>query len=190
MAIFTPPKLGKIGRKMFVIFPAGIILVIFLATSVFIVDQAEEAVITRFGKFHIIKGPGLQFKLPFGIERNYTINVKAVQTEQFGFRTLKSGISSTYTAQTTESTMLTGDLNIDGIVFFNSERQLKLKSWPLYCVKFSKAGHHSLFGLIYNENTGCKKNNQYYPYRNYHKELPAHFAKFWRGKYCHNHLPA
>ncbi|AEF86984.1 HflK protein [Treponema primitia ZAS-2] len=90
----------------------GIVVVSLLGTSVYIVDQTEEAVVTRFGKFNAIYGPGLHFKLPFGIDHQYLVNVTTVQTEQFGFRTLRSGVSSTYSNLTNESTMLTGDLNI------------------------------------------------------------------------------
>jgi membrane protease subunit HflK len=112
MLNFTPPKVGKFSTAMVGFVALGILFLIFLGTSVFIVDQAEEAVITRLGKYHVTKGPGLQFKLPFGIDRNYTINVKEVKAAQFGFSTVKSGISSDYIGKPKESTMLTGDLNI------------------------------------------------------------------------------
>jgi membrane protease subunit HflK len=109
----TPTKLFNFMRPMTIILIiAGIVLVSFLGTSFYIVDQTEEAVITRFGRYHSTTGPGLQFQLPFGIDKHYLVNVKTVQTEQFGFRTLKSGVTSTYANQTNESTMLTGDLNI------------------------------------------------------------------------------
>jgi membrane protease subunit HflK len=107
----------------------GIVVVIFLGTSVYIVDQTEEAVITRFGRYHDTSGPGLQFKLPFGIDKQYSVNVKAVQTEQFGFRTLSSGISSTYSNQTNESTMLTGDLNIIEVEWIIQYRVIDPVAW-------------------------------------------------------------
>jgi membrane protease subunit HflK len=130
MPKFTPPKVGSLlSPAVIALIAAGIILIIFLGTSVYIVDQTEEAVVTRFGKFITTKGPGLQFKLPFGIDRNYTVNVKAVQTEQFGFRTLKSGISSTYANQTSESTMLTGDLNIIEVEWIIQYRVVDPKAW-------------------------------------------------------------
>jgi membrane protease subunit HflK len=93
------------------------------------VDQAEEAVVTRFGKYLGTRGPGLQFKLPFGIDRNYTINVKAVRTEQFGFRTLQSGISSTYSGESNEATMLTGDLNIVDVEWIIQYRITDSRAW-------------------------------------------------------------
>ena len=129
MLNFTPSKMGKFNTTKLGLIVLGILLLIFLGTSVFIVDQAEEAVITRLGKYYITRGPGLQFKLPFGIDRNYTVNVKAVQTAQFGFRTVKSGISSTYASKTTESTMLTGDLNIVDVEWIIQYRITDSRAW-------------------------------------------------------------
>ncbi|MDR3019280.1 MAG: FtsH protease activity modulator HflK [Treponema sp.] len=127
---FTPPKMGKFSPTMFGLIIGGILVLIFLGTSVFIVDQAEEAVITRLGKYHVTKGPGLQFKLPFGIDRNYTVNVRAVQTAQFGFVTLRSGVSTSYAGnKTREATMLTGDLNIVEIEWIIQYRIADSKAW-------------------------------------------------------------
>jgi membrane protease subunit HflK len=129
MLNFTPPKIGKLSPTMMVLIVVGIVVLILLGTSVFIVDQAEEAVITRLGKYHVTRGPGLQFKLPFGIDRNYTVNVRAVQTAQFGFSTVKSGVTSSYVSKTTESTMLTGDLNIVDIEWIIQYRITDSKAW-------------------------------------------------------------
>jgi membrane protease subunit HflK len=107
----------------------GILVVALLGTSVYIVDQTEESVITRFGKFHDISGPGLHFRLPFGIDKQYIVNVTSVQTEQFGFRTLTSGVSSTYSNLTNESTMLTGDLNIIEVEWIIQYRITDPKAW-------------------------------------------------------------
>jgi len=126
---FTPPKIGKFNPTKLGLIALGILLLILLGTSVFIVDQAEEAVITRLGKYHVTRGPGLQFKLPFGIDRNYTVNVKAVKTAQFGFSTVKSGISSTYDSKPRESTMLTGDLNIIEVEWIIQYRVTDSKAW-------------------------------------------------------------
>jgi membrane protease subunit HflK len=126
----TPAKLSKyMNPGTIILIAAGIVVVIFLGTSFYIVDQTEEAVVTRFGRYHITNGPGLHYKLPFGIDRHYTVNVKAVQTEQFGFRTLRSGISSTYANQTNESTMLTGDLNIIEVEWIIQYRIVDPRAW-------------------------------------------------------------
>jgi membrane protease subunit HflK len=126
----TPGKFAGLLKPMTVILVvAGILVVALLGTSVYIVDQTEESVITRFGKFRDIKGPGLHFRLPFGIDKQYLVNVTAVQTEQFGFRTLTSGVSSTYAGLTNESTMLTGDLNIIEVEWIIQYRVVDPKAW-------------------------------------------------------------
>jgi membrane protease subunit HflK len=141
MEHFTPPKVSKsLNPAVITLVIGGIVAIILLATSVFIVDQTEEAVITRFGKYTTTKGPGLQFKLPFGIDRNYTVNVKTVQTQEFGFRTVRGGRSpaysnqmsfpvSQYASQTNESTMLTGDLNIVDVEWIIQYRVSDPRAW-------------------------------------------------------------
>ena len=113
MAIFKSPKAGKFlnpGTIFLAIIIIGVL--IFLGTSFYIVDQAEEAVLTRFGKYLKTTGPGLHYKLPFGIDKTYLVSVKEVQTEQFGFRTVSMGISPMYSNDVSMATMLTGDLNM------------------------------------------------------------------------------
>ena len=74
-------------------------------------------------------GPGLQFKIPFGIDSSYNVQTQTVQTLSFGYRATQSGYlygSSTsynYSSYMSESTMLTGDLNI---VDISAEKVLTL----------------------------------------------------------------
>ena len=121
--------MGKLSPRLIVIIIAGILVLIFLATSIFIVDQTEEAVITRFGRYIGTRGPGLHFKLPFGIDRNYTVNVRTVQTQEFGFRTMRGGNIPTYSSQTAESIMLTGDLNIVDVEWIIQYRVVDPRAW-------------------------------------------------------------
>ena len=96
----------------------------------YIVDETENAVITRFGKYQETVGAGLHFKLPFGIDKSYTVPVKVVQTEQFGFKTVKSGRNNEYINNIgTESTMLTGDLNIVDVEWIIQYRIVDPKQW-------------------------------------------------------------
>ncbi|MBO5137712.1 MAG: FtsH protease activity modulator HflK [Spirochaetaceae bacterium] len=107
-----------------------IVLLVALGSSFFVVDATEQAVITRFGKYVKTVGPGLQFKLPFGIDRNYNIPTQVVQTEQFGFKTLKSGTVNQYqNGITEESTMLTGDLNIVDVEWIIQYRIVDPAAW-------------------------------------------------------------
>lgn len=111
-----------------VLIPAAILIV--GLGCFFVVDETEQAVITRFGKYERTTGPGLQFKLPFGIDKNYNVPVKVVQTEQFGFKTVKSGRDNEYRNNiVSESTMLTGDLNIVDVEWIIQYRIVEPKQW-------------------------------------------------------------
>jgi len=121
--------MGKLSPNTVIFVVVGILVIILLSTSVFIVDQTEQAVMTRFGKFTGIRDPGLHFKLPFGIDRNYTVKVRTVQTEEFGFRTTRSGNLPAYASQTTESVMLTGDLNIVDVEWIIQYRVADPRAW-------------------------------------------------------------
>ena len=130
MAIFTPQKaVNFFSPKIITIAIVIIGVIFFLATSLYIVDQTEEAVITRFGKYLKTTGPGLQYKLPFGIDKTYLVRVREVQTQQFGFRTLSSGVVSTYAADSTMSSMLTGDLNMVDVEWVIQYRIVDPLAW-------------------------------------------------------------
>ena len=107
-----------------------VLVLIVAATGFYVVDGTERAVVTRFGKYYKTFEPGLQFKIPFGIDKNYNVPVEVVQTEQFGFTTLKSGQSSKYkNGITAESTMLTGDLNIVDVEWIIQYRIVDPAAW-------------------------------------------------------------
>ncbi|MEK6765966.1 MAG: FtsH protease activity modulator HflK [Planctomycetota bacterium] len=94
-------------------FVIGIIIIGY--STVFTVKANEEAAILRFGKYTETVGPGLHFKLPFGIDRVYAGEVKRIYNEEFGYRTLRSGresvIDYNFRGAQEVSLMLTGDRN-------------------------------------------------------------------------------
>ena len=120
----------KNPRKVLTAIGAVIALCI-VSSCFFVVDQAEQAVITRFGKYYTPLGPGLQTRLPFGIDKKFIVpGNKVVQTEQFGFSIVSSGSQNTYQNNiTTESTMLTGDLNIVDVEWIIQYRIVDPRSW-------------------------------------------------------------
>ena len=96
-----------------------ILLVLGLAawTSWFTVQPEETGVVQRFGKVMRTADPGLNFKLPFGIETATMVPTARVLKEEFGFRTaaVKPGERTRYVEGSSyegESLMLTGDLNV------------------------------------------------------------------------------
>jgi len=92
---------------------AGIFLIIILLTTFFQIRPEEVGVITRFGRYIRVEESGLHMKFPI-LERLYKVAVERQLKEEFGFRTISSGIKSQYTKRgtTDESLMLTGDLNL------------------------------------------------------------------------------
>ena len=120
-----------IKPRLIVIAVIVIALIILITSSFFVVDQTEQAVVLRFGKFNRIAGPGLNFKLPFGIEKNYNVATQVVQNEQFGFRTERAGVNTAFSRADypEESIMLTGDLNIIDVEWTIQYLIIDPKAW-------------------------------------------------------------
>jgi membrane protease subunit HflK len=121
----SPPGIDEIFEKIRSArakFPGGtwiivlaVIILIFGSSCFYTVAVDEVGVIQRFGKFIRTTSPGLNFKLPRGIEKVTKVRVKYVFKEEFGFRTLQAGIRTRYASSASylnESLMLTGDLNV------------------------------------------------------------------------------
>jgi len=86
-----------------------------LLSAVYTVQPEERAVIKRFGAVVNTAGPGLHFKLPFGIDSVQYVATERVLKQEFGFRTAApAGQRTRYAEQglPDESLMLSGDLNI------------------------------------------------------------------------------
>ena len=100
-------------------------------SSFYMVDQKEEAVILTLGKFSGITGPGLHFKLPFGIQKNYNVPTQRILKEEFGFRTERPGVTTTYSRgdYSHESIMLTGDLNIVDVQWIIQYKITNARHW-------------------------------------------------------------
>ena len=77
----------------------------------------------------IVRKSRLFFKF-VKIDKNYNVPVKVVQTEQFGFKTIKAGRENEYRNNISdESTMLTGDLNIVDVEWIIQYRIVDPKQW-------------------------------------------------------------
>lgn len=102
----------------------GVVVLAVISTSFYTIQPDEQGVVQRFGKFVRLSGPGLHFKLP-GLRFDFPLNIETVKVipvtrkfkEEFGFRTLKAGIKSTFASQKLpeESLMLCGDLNVANV---------------------------------------------------------------------------
>ena len=83
----------------------------------FTVQPEETGIVQRFGNVMRTAGPGLHFKIPFGIETVRLVPTARVLKEEFGFRTVKPDVRTTYTKRglEEESLTLTGDLNVSDV---------------------------------------------------------------------------
>ncbi len=90
----------------------GILAVIWIVAGVYIVDPAEQGVVTRFGKYQRTVDEGPHW-LPLFIETAEKVNVQLVRSAEIGFRT--AGRSQGNVG--TESLMLTQDENIIDVKF-------------------------------------------------------------------------
>lgn len=92
-----------------------VLVVIFGSSTFFTVETDEVGVIQRFGKFTRLAQPGLNFKLPSGIEKVTKVKVKRVYKEEFGFQTVKGANNFRFSNNSPSREallMLTGDLNV------------------------------------------------------------------------------
>jgi membrane protease subunit HflK len=91
-----------------------LLAVVLLWSSWFTVQPEETGVVQRFGKVVRTEGPGLHFKIPYGVETVRLIPTARVLKEEFGFRTEVPGRRTRYSPRQflNESLMLTGDLNV------------------------------------------------------------------------------
>ena len=85
------------------------LIVLWLATGIYIVGPDEVGVVRTFGKLTRVVQSGLNWKFPAPIEVVNTPKVTEVKRIEIGFRTLKNG---QYRTVEKESLMLTGDENI------------------------------------------------------------------------------
>lgn len=116
-----PPQLDELMEKFKGFKSSGILFFLIIALVVFVgfssaftIKQAELGVIQRFGKFNRIANPGLNFKLPFGIEKLTKVDVMFQFKEEFGFRTVEGSNNTRFSVGNSAeaSLMLTGDLNV------------------------------------------------------------------------------
>ena len=101
-------------------------------TSAYTVPAGNRGVVLRFGKFSNTVMPGLHFKIPFGIDRVFKVYTDKVDTETFGFKSVKPGVRSRFekdSASQRESLMLTRDLNVIDMEFIVQFRRQDPKKY-------------------------------------------------------------
>ena len=104
-------KMGAAGLGVIVV----LVVLGWLATGIYVVEQGEQAVELRFGQFKEIKEAGLRWHIPYPIESRELVNVQKIRTVEVGYRTTTR--SGQLAKVPSEALMLTTDENIIDIQF-------------------------------------------------------------------------
>ncbi|MBI2772281.1 MAG: FtsH protease activity modulator HflK [Burkholderiales bacterium] len=98
---------------------AVVVVLIWLGTGFFIVQEGQQGVVTQFGKYHSTVEAGFNWRLPYPIQRHETVNLTQLRSVEIGRNNV---VQSTGLR---ESSMLTQDENIVDVRF---TIQYRLKS--------------------------------------------------------------
>jgi len=107
----------------------ALVLVVWLASGFYIVDEGRRGVVTRFGKYTETTQPGARWHLPFPIEEKELVDFSQVRTVEVGYRNTPKN------KKENEALMLTDDENIIDIQF---AVQYNLKSAEAYLFNVRK----------------------------------------------------
>jgi membrane protease subunit HflK len=104
-----PPSLRQLGGGFGLL--AGLVVVVWLASGFYIVDESQRGVVLTFGKYAETTRPGLRWRIPYPVQSAEVVNVSQVRTVELGYRNnVKSKVLR-------EALMLTDDENIVDIQF-------------------------------------------------------------------------
>jgi membrane protease subunit HflK len=92
-----------------------IVVLLWVATGFYIVDQGSRGVVLRFGKNTEVTMPGPRWHIPFPIESAEVVNLEQVRTIEVGYRS--AGDADARSKEVRESLMLTDDENIIDLQF-------------------------------------------------------------------------
>jgi membrane protease subunit HflK len=102
---------------------AIVVVAIWMFTGIFIVQEGQQAVITRFGRYNATVGAGFNWRLPYPIERHEVVYVTQIRSVDVGRDNVirATGLK--------ESAMLTEDENIVEIKFAVQYRLSDARAW-------------------------------------------------------------
>ncbi|MEO7056031.1 MAG: FtsH protease activity modulator HflK [Caldimonas sp.] len=89
----------------------GVILLIWLGSGVFIVQEGQQAVVTSFGRYSHTVDAGFNWRLPYPFQAHETVNVTQLRSTEVGRNTVSQATGLR------DSSMLTQDENIVDIRF-------------------------------------------------------------------------
>jgi membrane protease subunit HflK len=101
----------------------AVVVLIWLGTGFFIVQEGQQAVITQFGRYKSTVGAGFNWRLPYPIQRHETVYVSQIRSVDIGRDTVVKATGLK------DSAMLTMDENIVEIKFAVQYRLKDARAW-------------------------------------------------------------
>ena len=89
-----------------------LVVLIWAATGIFIVEPDEMAVVRRFGKMGDPLGQGIHYRIPWPVDKVDLVKVAQIRSMELGFRSIQRGQPALSRAVPAESLMITGDENL------------------------------------------------------------------------------
>ena len=130
----------KFNPKM-VYYGLAALLLLWLASGIYVVQPDEQAVVFRFGKSVGQSGPGLHYHLPTPVEKVEIERVSEVKRLEIGFRTISASPTPRYQKVSAEAVMLTGDENIADVELIVQYRIRNVENYLFNVRQQSRAIH-------------------------------------------------
>jgi modulator of FtsH protease HflK len=105
----------RASRRLLLWIVGATIAALVIVGSYYQIEPDEVGLVMRFGRYVRATSPGPHTKIPFGIEQVQKVPVERQLKQEFGFRTERADVQSTFHKDektVAESLMLTGDLNV------------------------------------------------------------------------------
>ena len=115
------PDMKSAGIGMSLI--AGIALLVWLGSGIFIVQEGQQAVVTTFGRFTNTREAGIQFRWPYPFQSHETVSVTQLQSVDVGRNSVVQATGLR------DSSMLTQDENIIDIRFTVQYRRANARAY-------------------------------------------------------------
>ena len=115
------PDMKSAGIGMGLI--AGIALLVWLGSGIFIVQEGQQAVVTTFGRFTNTREAGIQFRWPYPFQAHETVSVTQLQSVDVGRNSVVQATGLR------DSSMLTQDENIIDIRFTVQYRRANARAY-------------------------------------------------------------